>query len=131
MTGPAHEADDARAAVEPDQRDFTKYYLSVVITVVVVGGAAAAAVGITHLARGTSARVFVVPAAEALPEPHLQLDPESELHELRRRNARRLTSYGYVDRGAGIVHIPIAEAMSQLRARGLPTRATSSPESPP
>lgn len=131
MTAPAPEARDSREAVEPDQRDFTRYYLSLVVTVAVVVASAATAVGITHVTRGTSARVFVVPAPEVLPEPHLQLDPESELHELRTRNAHRLTSYGYIDRAAGSVHIPIGEAMRQLLRRGLPTRATSSPESPP
>jgi len=37
-----------------------------------------------------------------------------------------LNNYGWVDRKAGVVHIPIEQAMDQLIARGLPTRQASS-----
>jgi len=33
-----------------------------------------------------------------------------------------LNSYGWVDQNAGVVHIPIAEAMKLVAQRGLPTR---------
>jgi hypothetical protein len=42
---------------------------------------------------------------------HLEVDPKNRLIALRERAERRLTSYGWVDRKAGIVHIPIERAM--------------------
>ncbi len=42
---------------------------------------------------------------------HLEVDPKNRLIALRERDERRLTSYGWVDRKAGIVHIPIERAM--------------------
>jgi hypothetical protein len=40
---------------------------------------------------------------------------------------RRLSSYGWVDREAGIVRIPIDRAMDLLAERGLPARAGPDP----
>lgn len=117
--------------VEPDQLDFRAYYWSLAGTVAIVLAAVATAIGITALGGADRARVFPVPLRDAQPEPHLQLDPEGELYRLREITADRLESYGHVDRNAGIVHVPIAEAVRELRARGLPTRtATQIPEPP-
>src|SRR5205814_1588026 len=41
------------------------------------------------------------------PEPRLQTTPRQDLKDLRAAEDRRLQSYGWVDRNAGIVHIPI------------------------
>jgi hypothetical protein len=59
------------------------------------------------------------PLAEAneprLPEgPRLQAHPEAELVAMRAEMATRLHGYGWVDEGAGIVHIPIDRAMDLL-----------------
>lgn len=51
------------------------------------------------------------------PEPRLQIDPVGDLAALRAREAARLSSYGWVDRQAGVVHIPIERAMELLVAR--------------
>lgn len=51
------------------------------------------------------------------PEPRLQTDPVGDLAILRAREAARLDGYGWVDRQAGIVHIPITRAMELLVAR--------------
>jgi len=56
------------------------------------------------------------------PEPRLQQFPANELDEFRRGEDTRLSSYGYVNKDAGIVHIPIAEAMRLTVERGLPSR---------
>jgi len=52
------------------------------------------------------------------PGPRLQTDPEGELEAMRHEMAQRLGSYGWVDEGAGIVHLPIDKAMALLVERG-------------
>ena len=56
------------------------------------------------------------------PEPRLQTDPRGDLANLRRSEDTVLNSYGWVDRNAGIVRIPIEQAMKLTVERGLPTR---------
>jgi hypothetical protein len=48
------------------------------------------------------------------PEPRLQEDPLADLAALRAREQRQLDGYGWVDRKAGRVRIPIARAMELL-----------------
>src|SRR5450631_4442495 len=43
------------------------------------------------------------------------------LKQLRATEENALTTYGWVDRKNGIVHIPIDQAMNLLAQRGLPT----------
>ncbi len=54
------------------------------------------------------------------PEPRLQVDPRSDLAELRAAKQAELTGYGWVDQPHGIVHIPIGAAMQRIAERGLP-----------
>ena len=56
------------------------------------------------------------------PEPRLQTNPRADLRELREAEDKRLDSYGWVDRNAGIVHIPIDEAIKATLQHGLPSR---------
>jgi hypothetical protein len=56
------------------------------------------------------------------PDPRLQTNPREDMNELRAREDEILTSYGWVDRNAGIVRIPIEEAMKMTVERGLPVR---------
>jgi len=56
------------------------------------------------------------------PEPRLQTNPRADLRELRESEEKRLDSYGWVDRNAGIVHIPIDDAIKLTLQRGLPSR---------
>jgi hypothetical protein len=55
------------------------------------------------------------PVAEALPdappEPRLQTSPPDDLKAFRAAEDARLETYGWVDRQAGIVRIPIERAM--------------------
>ena len=57
------------------------------------------------------------------PEPRLQTDPRKDLLQLRAEEQAALESYGWVDRKAGVVHIPIERAMQLLVERGLLVRA--------
>jgi hypothetical protein len=59
--------------------------------------------------------------------PRLQRVPANEIFEFRQRESRELNSYGWIDRNAGTVHIPIADAMRLTVERGLPSRAPTAP----
>jgi hypothetical protein len=56
------------------------------------------------------------------PEPRLQTNPREDLRALRAREDAVLNSYGWVDRTAGVVRIPIDEAIKLTVQRGLPVR---------
>jgi hypothetical protein len=56
------------------------------------------------------------------PEPRLQTNPREDLRALRAREDGILNSYGWVDRTAGVVRIPIDEAIKLTAQRGLPVR---------
>ena len=55
---------------------------------------------------------------QTFPEPGLQASPEAELADLEQRQEERLATYTWIDRGAGIVQIPIERAMALIVARG-------------
>jgi len=56
------------------------------------------------------------------PEPRLQTTPRQDLEDLRAQEDQVLNGYRWVDRNAGIVRIPIEEAMRLTLQRGLPAR---------
>lgn len=58
------------------------------------------------------------PRAE-IAKPALQINAAADLAAHRDAEQRRLTSYGWVDRQAGIVHIPIDRAMQDVAASGI------------
>ena len=57
-----------------------------------------------------------------MPAPPRKVVPDRELRELRAAEDAVLDSYGWVDRRAGIVRIPIDRAMELMAQRGLPAR---------
>ena len=59
------------------------------------------------------------------PEPRLQVNPREDLRELRAAEDQILTTYGWVDKNAGTVRIPIEQAMKLTLERGLPARTQS------
>jgi hypothetical protein len=61
------------------------------------------------------------------PEPQLQTNPREDLQQLRAEEEQILNSYGWVDKNAGVVRIPIEEAMKLTVQRGLPARTASEP----
>ncbi len=56
------------------------------------------------------------------PLPREQVAPREDLKALAARETSELNSYGWVDRAAGVVRVPIARAMQLLLEQGLPTR---------
>lgn len=79
---------------------------------VVVGLILAGVAMIRH--PSTTARETVTP-----PGPRLQAHAREDLIKLRAAEEARLNSYGWVDRKAGLIHIPIERAMELTVRRGL------------
>jgi hypothetical protein len=65
-----------------------------------------------------------------VPAPHLQGNPAAELSRLKAQSLDRLNTYGWVNREAGIAHIPIERAMDILAKSGLPKVAAPPNPSP-
>jgi hypothetical protein len=55
----------------------------------------------------------------AFPAPRLQEAPPVDLVKMKKEELQRLNGYGWVDRGAGIAHIPIDRAIEIVAARGI------------
>jgi len=64
-------------------------------------------------------------ASRLPPEPRLQTNPRQDLIDLRAREDEMLSSYGWVDKNAGVVRIPIEQAMKLTVQRGLPARSSN------
>ncbi len=64
----------------------------------------------------------------AAPPPRLQVFPKVDLAQYEAAEEAKLASYGWVDRAAGIAHVPITRAMELLAERGLPTRGAGTPD---
>jgi hypothetical protein len=54
-----------------------------------------------------------------LPVPALQTQPFKDIYLLRENEHSRLTGYGWVDKGTGVTHIPIEDAMRLMIERGV------------
>jgi hypothetical protein len=63
-----------------------------------------------------------VGAPEQPPAPRLQTTPREDLKRLRAEEDAMLNSYGWVGANAGVVRIPIEQAMRMTLEQGLPTR---------
>lgn len=57
------------------------------------------------------------------PAPNLQTQPFTDVYRLRESEAKRLGTYGWVDKQGGIARIPIDRAIELTLQRGLPARA--------
>ncbi len=82
-------------------------------------------------ARNQAAPMSLVPAeANRLPpEPRLQATPVIDLAKYRQEQETLVNGYGWVDRSAGTVRIPLARAMEMVLAQGVPTRPEHGAES--
>jgi hypothetical protein len=57
------------------------------------------------------------------PQPQLETDERTELNKIRLGEEDALSTYDYIDKGAGTVRIPIERAMELIVQRGLPVRS--------
>ena len=55
-----------------------------------------------------------------LPAPRLQSDPAADWRRFHDAELRRLNGTGWVDRGKGIVHIAISQAIQDVARAGIP-----------
>ena len=72
----------------------------------------------------------VVPAVASsriyFPLPHEQVSPRMDLQAFRAQEEAELNSYGWIDRKAGIVRIPIDQAIALISRQGLAVRSGAS-----
>ena len=62
---------------------------------------------------------------ENFPQPRLEEDERGQLDGVRIKEENTLNSYGWVDEGSGVVHIPIQRAMQLVVEQGLPVRPSN------
>lgn len=124
MSSAPHEAHPATAHEESDI-NLRPVVIAGVALLIVLVVTAAAMFGLFQAMDALEARMS--PPANPLaaaegprvpPLPRLQADPIKDLHELRKAEHDILTSYGWIDRDAGTVRIPIDRAMALLAERG-------------
>lgn len=60
--------------------------------------------------------------------PRLQTQPFKDVYTLRTGEAEKLTTYGWVDQGAGVVRIPIDDALRLMSERGGVAATPQTPE---
>lgn len=67
-------------------------------------------------------RSFFSPGTQMPPPPRLQQNPRVDLGAYVQEQNHVLETYGWVDRKAGVVRVPINQAMTLLLQQGLPVR---------
>ncbi len=101
----------------------------------VAGFGLALAVGVGLVLAGVAAfhhplTSVKVTAVTTPPGPQLQTHAREDLLKLRAAEDAMLNGYGWVDRKAGLVHIPIERAMELTAQRGLPATRTETEVKP-
>lgn len=82
-----------------------------------------------EFAAGQTAQQFPLAAGQVRepPGPRLQTQPFKDIYLLRQAENEKLTSYGWVDQSAGVVRVPVEDAMRILSERGAIKSAAGSP----
>jgi hypothetical protein len=96
-----------------------------IVVALVVFGAGGAWLTIAAGGGSLSALAAAQQGGAAVPPPHdiegiyqTLIERDETTANLRRDDERRLTSYGWIDRSQGVVHIPIARAMQLVAEEG-------------
>jgi len=76
----------------------------------------------SYLSGGRTHAAAAAPISNPAPAPRLQSNPRVDLKAWRSAQKAELNRYRWVDRQAGIVEIPIEQAMELTLQRGLPAR---------
>jgi hypothetical protein len=75
------------------------------------------------MARGAEERLPPPPRLQMMPgSPSEFKTPDYDMRVMREEEEKRLTTYGWVNKEAGIARIPIDEAMKRVLEKGLPTK---------
>lgn len=83
----------------------------------IAGGIVLAVLGSWWLLHELGPAANTAPPPAAIPAPRLQPAPQGERAAYFAEKEQRLGSYGWVDRKAGIAHIPLEQAMRLMAAR--------------
>lgn len=98
------------------------------LSLAVVAGSMIAMYGLLVVFLNLEARKDVTPLPVAVqgerqpPAPRLQVTEPRDLASYRSEKETTLTSFGWVDKAAGTVHIPISKAKELVLKRGFPAR---------
>ena len=121
--GAGHEHSDANVWI------IVKFGVWLAISAVVISAGMALLFGlfVKQSEEATSEFPLAVGQERRLPAaPRLQQFPVTEMYEFRKHEDEVLQKYGWVDKEAGVVRMPIADAMKLAVERGLPARAPQS-----
>jgi hypothetical protein len=79
----------------------------------------------------TETRIVSPEEITKFPQPRLERNERIEINDFRLKEEQTLSTYGWVDEKAGVMHIPIERAMQLVAQRGLPTtpKAGTAPSS--
>ena len=113
------------AAVAPVAKFLVWLFVAAVLTHIGLAGVYKLRID-QGVAQEASERRYPLAAAEAPrlpPVPRLQQHPPEELRTFTTQERAHLDSYGWENKAAGTVRIPIAEAMRLTVERGLPVQA--------
>lgn len=81
--------------------------------------------------QGAVARApLAAPALTNPPLPNLLTDEPGNLQQFRAKEEHELTTYGWLDKSAGAVRLPIDRAKDLILERGLPTRGAAAAAAP-
>jgi len=75
-----------------------------------------------HPAASVQANPMSAGNAQIPPAPRIEEHPAIEIQQLHAEEEHTLSTYGWVDKKAGVVRIPIDRAMELQLERGFPTR---------
>ena len=64
------------------------------------------------------------------PQPRLQANAAADLVKIQATEQEKLATYGWVDRNAGVVRMPIDQAMRLVAQRGVPVWPAPPPQPP-
>lgn len=117
-TAAGHETHDAHV------RPIVKYAAILALTIVLGGGIVFATFEILAANRRHVPEPSPMATEESHvpPQPRLQEHPVVDLDELHSEEDRILSTYGWADKKAGKVRIPISRAMELQLERGFPAR---------
>lgn len=91
-----------------------------------LGFVALSMTGLVFYLRTEVPGVFTAAVAHQFPEPTLQKTPQEDLQRFQQKQRDALSDYSWVNRSAGIVKIPIKEAMRIIAGKG--DRAFDAPD---
>ena len=75
-------------------------------------------------ATGVARAPLSAPAGTLPPPPNLLVNEPANLKQFREREVNELTTYGWIDKNAGTVRLPIDRAKELILERGLPVRGS-------